>query len=156
VWNTCGSHWGIAIRLKVPPSPKEIKKAKANNKTPKSSPDEIMVFHLIHSSRTRGQVGRFGLEEFWLSDCRIRINNTTNGHGLYNSSRLILKKDVLQHALTAFNSSTMKWQTCADFIRWSSEEITDPCHFYQFDSMPDECCMRSISSSSNNSDNVSI
>ncbi|OXA57686.1 uncharacterized protein LOC110845469 [Folsomia candida] len=108
------SHWGVTTRIPQPPiSPK------SKAKPPKPVPDEIMVFHLIHSSSNRGMVGQFTLEEFWAPDCRIRINNS-NISNLYCASRLVSKADVLQNAFTAHASTTLKWQTCADFIRWSS------------------------------------
>src|SRR5271154_6838854 len=65
--------------------------------TAKPMPDEIMVYHLIHSSKSRGQVGQFTLEEFWHPDCRVRINNTTNGSCFYGTSRTIPKADVLHN-----------------------------------------------------------
>lgn len=66
--------------------------------TAKPVPDEIMVYHLIHSSKNRGQVGQFTLEEFWNADSRIRINNTNNGASLYTTSPLMSKTDILQNA----------------------------------------------------------
>jgi len=125
------SHWGIVVRMAVS-SPK-------SNKPPK---DEIMVYHLIHSSRDRGQVGRFTLEEFWQPDCRIRINNT-NISNLYGTSRLeVPKADVLQNAFMAHASTTLKWHTCTDFIRWSSSiEPSD-------DLRSTACCSASHSNSS--------
>jgi len=114
------SHWGIAIRKKIAPiSPK------SKSKPPKPVPDEIMVYHLIHSSNNRGQVGQFTLEEFWHADCRIRINNTNNGASLYSTSRLMSKADILQNAFIAHASTQLKWQTCGDFIRWASVEQQD-------------------------------
>jgi len=109
------SHWGIAIRLRQPPSP-----PKGNHGSPKPVPDEVMVYHLIHSSQHRGQVGQFTLEEFWQPDCKIRINNTTNGSCIFGNSPTIPKSDVLNNALYAHLSTSLKWQTCTDFIRWSS------------------------------------
>jgi len=121
------SHWGIVVRMT------------SSGKSPK---DEIMVYHLIHSSRDRGQVGRFTLEEFWQPDCRIRINNT-NISNLYGSSRLVgSKADVLQNAFMAHASTTLKWHTCTDFIRWSSSiEPSD-------DLRSTACCSGSHSNSS--------
>jgi len=113
------SHWGIAIRIKQAPiSPK----SKSKSKPPKAVPDEIMVYHLIHSSKNRGQVGQFTLEEFWHADCRIRINNTNNGASLYTTSPIMSKTDILQNAFIAHASTQLKWQTCAEFIRWASVE----------------------------------
>jgi len=107
------SHWGIVVRMQTSVSTSSPK----SNKAPK---DEIMVYHLIHSSTSRGQVGRFTLEEFWQPDARIRINNT-NISNLYGTSRLsVPKADVLQNAFMAHASTTLKWHTCTDFIRWSS------------------------------------
>jgi len=128
------SHWGIVVRM-AGSSPK----SNNSNKPPK---DEIMVYHLIHSSRDRGQVGRFTLEEFWVSDARIRINNT-NISNLYGTSRLVVPKaDVLQNAFMAHASTTLKWHTCTDFIRWSSSiEPSD-------DLRSTACCSTSHSSSS--------
>lgn len=68
----------------------------------KPVPDEIMVFHLIHSSSNRGQVGQFTLEEFWQPDCRIRINNT-NISNMYCAGTTVSKADVLQNAYTVIS-----------------------------------------------------
>lgn len=109
------SHWGIALRLKQPPSPPK------GNSSPKLVPDEVMVYHLIHSSQNRGQIGQFTLEEFWQPDCRIRINNTTNGSCIFGGNNpTIPKADILNNAFTAHLSTQLKWQTCTDFIRWST------------------------------------
>ena len=62
--------------------------------------DEVMIYHLIHSPTNRGQIGQFTIEEFWKSDCRIRINNTTNGMSLYGNSQPISRTDVLKNAFT--------------------------------------------------------
>ncbi|CAG7822438.1 unnamed protein product [Allacma fusca] len=121
VRNNRSSHWGIAVRLKQPPSPPK------GNGSPKPVPDEVMVYHLIHSSQNRGQVGQFTLEEFWQPDCKIRINNTTNGSCIFGNSPTIPKSDVLNNAFTAHLSTSMKWQTCTDFIRWSSIHHTANC-----------------------------
>ncbi len=59
-----------------------------------------MVYHLIHSPANRGQIGQFTIEEFWQPDCRIRINNTTNGMSLYGTNRTIPRADVLDNAFT--------------------------------------------------------
>ena len=59
-----------------------------------------MIYHLIHSPLHRGQVGQFTIEEFWQPECRIRINNTTNGMLLYGESCTIPKADVLDNAFT--------------------------------------------------------
>jgi len=66
--------------------------------TAKQTPDEIMVYHLIHASVSRGQVGLFTLEEFWQPHCRVRINNTTNGSSLYSASKVMPKSDIVQNA----------------------------------------------------------
>jgi hypothetical protein len=108
------SHWGVAVRIRQSPSPNRKGKSE-------QAADEVMIFHLIHSAQTRGQIGQFTIEEFWKPDCRIRINNTTNGMSMYGNSHNMPRSDVLCNAFTAYKSSTMKWQTCSDFIRWSCE-----------------------------------
>jgi len=82
----------------------------------KPVPDEIMVFHLIHSSINRGQVGQFTLEEFWQPDCRIRINNTNNGANLYGNTRLIPTAAILQNA---YMVRSLKKQIFAQLIKLS-------------------------------------
>lgn len=62
-----------------------------------------MIYHLIHSPLHRGQVGQFTIEEFWQPECRIRINNTTNGMSM-GKSRTITKADVLDNAFTVSSS----------------------------------------------------
>jgi len=105
------SHFGIATRVKQSGSPNG-----------KPLPDEVMIYHLIHSPNSRGQIGQFTIEEFWTSDSRIRINNTTNGMSLYGNSQPISRDDVLKNAFTAHMSTSLKWQTCSDFIRWSCQD----------------------------------
>jgi len=75
----------------------------------KHEPDEVMIYHLIHSPKHRGQVGQFTIEEFWLPECRIRINNTTNGMCLYGKARTIPKGDVLDNAFTVSSSLPTSW-----------------------------------------------